>query len=114
MWTSLSHWPLLLGAVVTISIAAVLIRDVPNGNLATAFLLIAVGTLTLGAFVAVYIFELARPTEPPSPEQLDEEALRRLLLEQRRHIYRLSMTMIDAGLDPPQPPAPTFDADEYE
>jgi hypothetical protein len=115
MWSNLAHWPLLLGAVVVITIAAILIRDVPSGNLATAFLLIAVGMITLGAFLAVYIFQLAsnQISEPPA-EQLDQEALVNLLLEQRRHIYKLSMTMIDQGLEPPPPPAPSFDHGEYD
>ena len=41
-------------------------------------------------------------------------ALRRLLLEQRRHIYALTVLMIDAGMDPPRPPAPSFDEGEYD
>lgn len=41
-------------------------------------------------------------------------ALQRLLLEQRRYIYKLVTLMIDAGLEPPQPPAPSFDPGEYE
>lgn len=44
----------------------------------------------------------------------EQHALRALLLEQRRYIYRLVTLMIDAGLDPPQPPAPTFDVGEYD
>ena len=40
--------------------------------------------------------------------------LRALLLEQRRYIYRVAMTMIDAGLNPPRPPDPSFDRDEYD
>jgi uncharacterized protein YgfB (UPF0149 family) len=47
-------------------------------------------------------------------EQSDEvEALTRLLLEQRRYIYRLVMLMTDAGMEPPPPPAPSFDPGEY-
>jgi hypothetical protein len=42
------------------------------------------------------------------------EALRQLLLEQRRYIYKLVTLMIDAGMDPPQPPAPSFDPGEYD
>lgn len=41
-------------------------------------------------------------------------SLRRLLLEQRRYIYRLVMIMVDAGMNPPQPPAPSFDPGEYD
>ena len=44
----------------------------------------------------------------------ETDALRRLLLEQRRYIYRLVTLMIDAGMDPPQPPAPGFDPGEYD
>ena len=40
-------------------------------------------------------------------------SLRGLLLEQRKFIYKLVTLMIDAGLDPPQPPAPSFDPGEY-
>lgn len=41
-------------------------------------------------------------------------SLQRLLLEQRRYIYKLVTLMIDAGMDPPQPPAPSFDPGEYD
>ena len=41
------------------------------------------------------------------------EALHALYHEQRHFIYKLVGLMIEAGLDPPQPPAPSFDPDEY-
>lgn len=44
----------------------------------------------------------------------ETDALRELLLEQRRYIYKLVTLMIDAGLDPPHPPAPSFDPGEYD
>ena len=49
-------------------------------------------------------------------EALTDEigALHRLLLEQRRYIYRVAMTLADHGIDVPQPPAPTFDPGEYD
>jgi len=40
--------------------------------------------------------------------------LSKLLLEQRRYIYKLVTLMIDAGMNPPQPPAPSFDPGEYD
>ena len=48
-------------------------------------------------------------------ENLTDEvgALHRLLLEQRRWIYKTATIMIDHGIDVPQPPAPSFDPDEY-
>lgn len=48
--------------------------------------------------------------------QLNEEveALQHLYLEQRRYVYRLVMYMIDQGMDPPLPPAPSFDPGEYD
>lgn len=43
------------------------------------------------------------------------EALTRLLLEQRRYIYKLVVLMTDAGMNPPEPPpAPSFDKGEYD
>ena len=42
------------------------------------------------------------------------EALRHLLLEQRRYIYRIATLLIDHGIDVPQPPAPSFDPGEYD
>lgn len=49
-------------------------------------------------------------------QELDTEvvALQKLLLEQRRYIYKLVTMMIDHGMNPPQPPAPSFDPGEYD
>jgi hypothetical protein len=41
------------------------------------------------------------------------EALRHLLLEQRRYIYKVATMLVDHGFDVPTPPAPAFDPDEY-
>lgn len=57
------------------------------------------------------IDDLVGELEKLTDEQL---ALRRLLLEQRRYIYRLVTLMIDVGMDPPPPPAPSFDPGEYD
>ena len=73
MWSQLAHWPLLLAAVLCIAIGGILIRDVPNGNLATAFLLIILGTLMMGAFLAVYLFQIARQHDLQKPPP-DEES----------------------------------------
>src|SRR5262245_13415749 len=49
-------------------------------------------------------------------EELTDEvgALHRLLLEQRRYIYKVATLLIDHGIDVPQPPAPSFDPGEYD
>lgn len=44
----------------------------------------------------------------------EQHAMRVLLLEQRRYIYKLVTLMIDHGMDPPPPPAPSFDPGEYD
>jgi hypothetical protein len=69
--------------------------------------------------VYITIHELRRRERRVTRREIDElttevEALRHLLLEQRRYIYKLVTLMIDAGLDPPEPPAPMFDPGEYE
>jgi hypothetical protein len=39
--------------------------------------------------------------------------MRVIMLEQRRYIYKLMTLMIDAGMNPPQPPGANYDPDEY-
>lgn len=75
---------------------------------------------TIAAFggVWVVVHELRRRERRVTRREIDDlvaevHALRALLLEQRRHIYALTVIMIDAGLTPPPPPAPGFDPDEY-
>lgn len=41
------------------------------------------------------------------------ELLRQLLLQQRRWIYKVATLLVDAGIDVPRPPDPSFDVDEY-
>jgi len=70
-----------------------------------------------GIWIAVH--ELRRRERRVTRREINDltrevEALRHLLLEQRRYIYRVASTMIDAGLDVPQPPAPSFDPGEYD
>jgi hypothetical protein len=76
-----------------------------------------------GVYIAIH--EVRRRERKVSRREIDDlvaqvsalidetGALRRLLLEQRRYIYKLVSLMIEAGLDPPQPPAPSFDPGEY-
>lgn len=80
---------------------------------AVAALIVATG----GIYIAIH--ETRRRERKVTRAELDEltvevEALRKLLLEQRRYIYRLVTLMIDAGMDPPRPPAPSFDPGEYD
>jgi hypothetical protein len=50
-----AKWPVLLGAAMCILIGAVLIRDVPNGNIVTGLTLIALGSLLLGVFIVLEV-----------------------------------------------------------
>lgn len=50
-----SKWPVLLGAAMCIAIGAVLIRDVPNGNIVTGLVLVAIGCLLLGVFIVLEV-----------------------------------------------------------
>lgn len=70
-----------------------------------------------GVYIAVH--EVRRRERKVTRAEIDDltvevESLRRLLLEQRRYIYKLVTLMIDAGMNPPQPPAPSFDPGEYD
>lgn len=69
--------------------------------------------------VVIVVHEFRRRERRVTRREIDDltkevEALRELLLEQRRYIYRLVTLMIDAGLDPPEPPSPSFDPGEYD
>lgn len=79
----------------------------------------------IGAFVSalggiyIAVHELRRRERRVTRAEIDElttelESLSKLLLEQRRYIYKLVTLMIDAGMNPPQPPAPSFDPGEYD
>ena len=79
----------------------------------------------VGALIAaaggiyITIHEVRRRERRVTRKEIDDltgevEALRRLLLEQRRYIYRIVTTLIDHGIDVPQPPAPSFDPGEYD
>ena len=83
--------------------------------------LLGVSTFAVAAAGGIYIavHEVRRRERRVTRREIDDltvevESLRRLLLEQRRYIYRLVTLMIDAGLNPPQPPAPSFDPGEYD
>jgi hypothetical protein len=77
----------------------------------------AIVTAAGGIYISVHEFRRRerRVTRKEIEDLTDEvESLSRLLLEQRRYIYRLVTLMIDAGMNPPQPPAPSFDPGEYD
>jgi hypothetical protein len=57
MFRPFAKWPVLLGAVFCIGVGAVLIRDVPNGNIVTGLMLVALGSLLLGVFISLYVLE---------------------------------------------------------
>jgi hypothetical protein len=69
--------------------------------------------------IYVIVHEVRRRERKVTRREIDDlitevDALRRLLLEQRRYIYKIVTTMIDHGMEPPQPPAPSYDPGEYE
>lgn len=77
----------------------------------------AIFTAAGGIYLAVH--EFRRRDRRITRAEIDDlskevESLSRLLLEQRRYIYKLVALMIDAGMNPPQPPAPSFDPGEYD
>lgn len=86
-----------------------------------ATFLVAVGS---GIYITVH--EVRRRERKVTRQEIDDlteqvhrlltetDDLRALLLEQRRYIYTLVTLMIDAGLDPPHAPAPSFDPGEYD
>lgn len=90
------------------------------------FVVLALGDVgvvagTIGVIAGTYIavHELRRRERRVTRREIDDlteevAALRELLLEQRRYIYKLVTLMIDAGMDPPHPPAPGFDPGEYD
>jgi hypothetical protein len=53
-----AKWPVLLGAALCILVGAVLIRDVPNGNIVTGLTLISLGSLLFGVFIALYVIDV--------------------------------------------------------
>jgi len=68
--------------------------------------------------IYITIHEFRRRARRTANRELDDlidevDALRHLLLEQRRYIFKVVTYMIDEGMDPPLPPAPNFDPDEY-
>lgn len=87
---------------------------------------IATGVIAVCGGIYLTIHELRRKERRVTRREIDDlidevdhlvsetDALRALLLEQRRYIYRLVTLMIDAGLDPPHAPAPSFDPGEYD
>lgn len=80
---------------------------------------IVAGVIGLVGGIYIAVHELRRHERRVTRKEINDltneiEVLHHLLEEQRRHIYKLTMLMIDAGLNPPQPPAPSFDKDEYE
>jgi hypothetical protein len=84
-------------------------------------LVLEIAKFVLGAAGSTFIIvhEFRRRERKVTRREINDltdevEALRNLLLEQRKYIYKVVMSMIDAGMDPPHPPEPTFDKDEYE
>jgi len=80
-------------------------------------LIAAVVATAGGTWITVH--ELRRRERRVTRREIDElgaeiESLHRLLLEQRRYIYRLVTILIDHGIDAPPPPAPSFDPGEYD
>lgn len=74
-------------------------------------------TASGGVYIAIH--ETRRKERRVTRKEIDElvtevESLQHLLLEQRRYIYKLVTLMIEAGMDPPRPPAPSFDPGEYD
>ena len=57
MFRPFAKWPVLLGAAFCIGVGAVLIRDVPNGNIITGLVLTSIGALLLGVFVTLYVLD---------------------------------------------------------
>lgn len=79
---------------------------------------VAGGMVAIAGGVYVTVHEVRRRERRVTRKEIEElteevHALRTLLLEQRRYIYKLATLMVDQGLDPPPPPAPSFDPDEY-
>jgi uncharacterized membrane protein len=78
-----------------------------------------VGLLVVVSGVYITIHEVRRRERKTTRKEFEEltvevTALRHLLLEQRRYIYKVAMMMIDHGIDVPEPPAPNFDDGEYD
>lgn len=79
---------------------------------------IAGGMVAIAGGVYVTVHEVRRRERKVTRKEIEDlteevHVLRTLLLEQRRYIYKLATLMIDHGLDPPRPPDPSFDPDEY-
>jgi hypothetical protein len=55
--------------VFCIGVGAVLIRDVPNGNIVTGLMLVALGSLLLGVFIALYVLESLRVWQDQREQQ---------------------------------------------
>jgi hypothetical protein len=77
------------------------------------------GIVAAAGGIYITVHELRRRERKVTRAEIHElsdevQALTNLLLEQRRYIYTLVALMIDAGMDPPPPPAPSFDPDEYD
>lgn len=83
-------------------------------------ILTAVAALIAGAGgIYLTIHEIRRRERRITRKEIDDlvtevEALRRLLLEQRKYIYKIVTKMVDHGMEVEMPPAPSFDPDEYE
>lgn len=84
-----------------------------------AILAAIAGLIAAAGGIYLAIHEARRRERKVTRREIDDltkevEALRRLLLDQRRYIYRIASMMIDNGFDVPQPPAPSFDPGEYD
>jgi drug/metabolite transporter (DMT)-like permease len=69
MFKPFAKWPVLLGAAFCIGVGAVLIRDVPNGNIVTGLMLVALGSLLLGVFIVLYVLDVLEHMRSP-PDDL--------------------------------------------
>jgi hypothetical protein len=82
-------------------------------------ILAGVAALIAGAgAIYITIHEVRRRERKVTRQEIHDltneiEALRHLLLEQRRYIYSVATMLVDHGFDVPTPPAPSFDPDEY-
>ena len=79
---------------------------------------IAGGMVAIAGGVYVTVHEVRRRERKVTRKEIEDltieiEALRHLLLEQRRYIYKVATMLVDRGIDVPRPPDPSFDPDEY-
>ena len=79
----------------------------------------AAGLVVAGGGIYIAIHETRRRERRTTRAELREltdevDALRHLLLQQRRWIYQAATLLIDHGIEVPPPPDPSFDPGEYD